>query len=362
MTDETSTGKGGRLSAEDLDLFNRQILTAARAGAPLVPALRALSRDLRRGRLKATVEALAADLAAGESFADALSRYSGQFPPLYAAMADAAAASGNLQGVMEMVSHVVTSAAGLRRKVVTAAAYPILVLCAAAGLLAYLLVAVLPGLDKLLHDFRGVEFVTGGSPGFTAATGSWYAAAVGLCLVVGALLALLVMCVAPGTRRMMSGIAARLPFYGPVLRAQRAFLFCRTLSVLLRGGVPMREAIRVVREVLPDRALVRALDRVADELQAGEPLSQALAKQGVFPWALVWTVSVAENRGDLPQGLYDTSEFYREEAERRSLFIMQTLPAFMVIFVGVFVAAAVLPVVLGLVRLMSGAGSMMGGF
>ena len=60
--------------------------------------------------------------------------------------------------------------------------------------------------------------------------------------------------------------------------------------------------------------------------------------------------------------LYDTSEFYREDAERRSLFIMQTLPAFMVIFVGVFVASAVLPAVLALTRIIGGAGSMMGGF
>ena len=261
MTDETPTAQGGRLSVEDLELFNRQILTAARAGAPLVPALRALSRDLRRGRLKHALGSLSADLNAGHSLAEALSRHSPQFPPLYAAMADAAAASGNLQGVMEMISH------------------PILVLCAAAALLAYLLVAVLPGLSRLLRELDTGVFQVPGSGGPATLAGSWYAAAVGLALVVGALLVLLAVCILPGSR----GLAARLPFYGAVVRAQRAFLFCRTLSVLLRGGVPMRKAIRVVREILPDRAMRRALDNVAHDLHAGEPLSQTLRHERVLP-------------------------------------------------------------------------------
>ena len=356
MTDEASAGPKGGLSAEDLELFNRQILTAARAGAPLVPALKALSRDLRRGRLKAAVDLLAQDLEAGESFSDALSRHREQFPPLYAAMADAAAASGNLQGVMEMVSHVVTSTAGLRRKVITAAVYPILVLCAAGTLLSYLLIAVIPGLGKLLTDFGAASF----SP--TMLHASRYAGVTGLVLISGALVLLLAICILPGGRQMMSSAGAWLPLYGPVVRSHRAFLFCRTFSVLLRAGVPMRDAIRVVREVLPDRAMRSALDNVTDELYAGETLARALAKQKVFPWALLWTVSVAEARGDLPEGLYDTSEFYRQDAERRSLFIIQTLPSFMIIFVGVFVASAVLPVVFAFTRMMTGIGGAMTGF
>jgi type II secretory pathway component PulF len=121
MTQGTGEGtRRARLSAGDLEMLNRQIIVAAQAGAPLVPALASLSRDLGRGRFKDAVDGLVADLTAGQSLSEAIERQPGRFPPLYAAMARAADAGGNLQGVMEVLSELVTSVSGLRRKVVAA--------------------------------------------------------------------------------------------------------------------------------------------------------------------------------------------------------------------------------------------------
>jgi len=335
------------LSAEDLEVFNRQLVTAARSGAPLVPALEALSRDLRRGRLKDAVDSLAAELQTGSSLAEALERHRAYFPPLYTAMGEAAA-SGNLEGVMAMVSHLVTSAAGLRRKVVTAAAYPIVVFVAAAGLMAFLSFMFVPGILALVREFGAgwngrhpqtwpILMITG------------FGMAVAL-LIVGALLILLLIRLLPGGREVVSRLLAKLPLYGAVVRSQRAFVFCRTFAVLLRAGVPMREAIRVVREVSPDAAAKDVLDRVAEGLHAGGTLGEAMteatarAADAGFPAELVWTVSVAESRGDLPEGLYEASEYYAEDAERRGLFLMQALPTVLVVFVGIFVAATALPI------------------
>jgi len=352
MAEESTVTRSGRLSAEELELFNRQLLTVAKTGAPLVPALKALSTDLRRGRLRDAVESLLSDLKTGKSLSEALARHSGQFPPLYTAMTDAAAASGNLLGIMEMLSHLVTSAAGLRRKVITAAVYPILVLCAAAGLLSYLSLVLLPQMANLLKACRPEDMpLPTGFPAVPLLNVSTYLAGISAGLLLGLLLVLVVIRFLPKGRRRMSALVNRLPLYGPVVRSQKAFLFSRTLSVLLKAGVPMRQAMRVVREVVPKGDMREALDGVRVELEAGQSLAQAMANQTGFPPTLVWTVSVAEARGDLPEGLYETSEFYREDAEHRSLFLVQILPTFLVVFVGLFVAAVVLPLFGGLISL-----------
>ena len=332
--EESAAKPSGRLSSDELEAFNRQIMMAARTGAPLVPALKALSRDLKRGRLKLTLDSMTTDLKAGKSLAETLAAHAGQFPPLYAAMADAAAASGNLHGMVEVLNQLVTSVAGLRRRVVSAVVYPIVVLCTAAGVLAFVSLGV-------VRQFLVLDFGADRPPS-ALVVGAMFAGMLPVALVCLGVVVLMLVGLFPPGRRLLSALATRLPFYGKMIRAQRAFVFCRTLALLFRAGVPMRQALRVVREVTPARSQRRALDEVLQRIQEGRPLSEAM--EWDFPASLVWAVSVAESRADLPEGLYQASEYYREEAERRGQFLMEVLPAFLVVCAGVMASGVVIPV------------------
>ncbi len=335
---------GRRLSVEDLELLNRQIIVAARTGAPLAPALRSLSRDLRGGRLRQAVDVLEADIKSGRSLSEAVERQGAAFPPLYAAMLRAAEASGDLRGVVEMLSHLVTSVSGLKRRITMAAAYPLMVLVVALGIFGFLAAVVVPRFRETFSGFGAISASFGRPQEATLMFAlSAAAALLGVVLAAGMIFLLATALVPAATGR----VGLRVPVLGNILRAQRAFVFCRTLSVLLRSGVPLREAIGLVREVMPDAHARLGLDRVAEDLHGGSTLGEAVksaAFGAAFPPALGWLVSVAESRGDLPQGLYEASEFYREEAERRGQFLTQVLPPVLIISVGALVVLIMFPI------------------
>jgi general secretion pathway protein F len=350
-----------RLSAADLETLNRQIVVAARAGTPLVPALRSLSRDLSSGRLRDAVGDLARDLEAGASLSEAFARRPGRFPPLYAAMLRAAETSGNLRGVMDVLSHLVTSAAALRRKIAVAAVYPIIVLLLTLGVLAFLMARVVPVLTTMTTSFSDAfrEFGEGGRGSVDLIVMETLAGVVAV-VVVAALVTFAVSAFAPGSG---GGWARRVPLIGPVLRAQGHFVFCRTFAALLRGGVPMREALAVVREVVPDAASRRGVDRVAAALASGRTLGDAMhdaALAGEFPESLAWLTETAESRGDLPGGLDEAGRYFCDEADRRSAFLMEIVPPAMIIVVGGMIVMLVFPMLLSLVNLMTKLGQVGG--
>jgi type II secretory pathway component PulF len=357
MTEGKDIGtRRGRLSATDLEVLNRQIIVAARAGAPLVPALASLSRDLDRGRLKEAVDQLTLDLSAGHSLSEAIDRQPGRFPPLYTAMARAADAGGNLQGVMEVLSELVTSVSGLRRKVVTASVYPLMVLVIGLGILSFVAATVIPRLTSI-----AIPMWTGEVPIQADALLLGAVAVIGLFAIAGIIALMLATLVpmAPGRLGMW------MPVFGPVLRAQRAFLLSRTLAVLLRSGVPLREAMGVVREVAGDQTTRTVLDGVIEDLHAGRRLGEAMstaAAKKAIPVTLAWMTAISESRGDLPEGLYEASEFYRAEAERRAQFIAQVLPPVLILGVGCIVAMIAFATLRPLVSALSAWGHAMSGF
>lgn len=345
---------GGRLSARDLETLNRQIMVAARAGAPLVPALKSLSRDLGGGRLRASVERLAADMESGVSVSEAFARQPDAFPPLYAAMLRAAEVSGNLYGVMDMLSHLVTTAAGLRRKLAAATVYPVIVLVAALGILAFVSVVVVPPMLRLSSAIKtgyGMEKLV-------------VLETVAGIVVLGLALAVVVLLVVLLAPARGAAFGRSIPLIGPIMRAQGVFVFARTFAVLLRAGVPMREALAVVREVMTDARSKAGVDRVLAGLHSGATLGDAMetvALDGTFPESLAWLVQTAEARGDLPGGLDEAADHYRDECDGRARFVMEILPPFMIVGVGVAVALVIIPLFLPLVELIRMMGSSAGG-
>ena len=240
MTDEARRVSKGRLSAEDLELFNRQLLTAARTGAPLVPALEALSRDLRRGRFRDAVEGLCDDLRAGKSLSEAIAAREGQFPPLYTAMAEAAAASGDLAGVAEMLSQLVTSVSATRRRVVAAVAYPLILLVAATGLMLFLLAGPVTEFATLREHLPWGGIMDLGREGKPVRPWSLdflLAARHAGFVLVGAVWAVLLtvglLAVTRRGRELLGRLFSVLALFGPILRAQREFLFCPLISHVL---------------------------------------------------------------------------------------------------------------------------------
>ncbi len=340
------------LSAADLEVLNQQILLAARSGSPLVPALASLSRDLKRGALKASVDGLVADLSAGRPLSEAIDRQPGRFPRLYAAMLRASEAGGSLVGVMEVLSNLVTSVASLRRRIVTASIYPLMILLVALGIVTLMTTIIAPKLTEAVDSMGGIVRSFGTSArmsGFSWLV--WTTIAIEAVLVAAAFLCVAATLVPWGRMIWIEHV----PFFGPVVRAQRAFILSRTLAVLLRSGVPLREAMGVVREVAPDGGTKRVLDGVLAELNAGRPFGAAMsaaAEQGRIPATLAWMSVLAESRGDLPDGLYEASEFFRIEAERRANFISQILPPVLVIGVGVLFICCILPIIMALVQVM----------
>src|SRR5262249_13742988 len=138
---------------EDVTVFTRDLSLLLKAGARLDDALELLSSDTDIGRLHPVVTKIRAGILAGESFAEAVGKHPALFPAIYVALVQVGESSGKLTNILETIAAERARAEALRRKVTDALQYPAFVLFAAACVLTFFIVVVLPQFSSVLRDF-----------------------------------------------------------------------------------------------------------------------------------------------------------------------------------------------------------------
>src|SRR6201746_1296432 len=222
--------------AEDVTMFTRDLALLLRAGARINDGLELLAADRDFGRLRPVVADIRSHVVAGESFAEALARHEGLFPPMYVALIRVGEASGSLDQVLEVLADERARTEALKRRLGDAVRYPLFVLGAAGCVLLFFLTFVLPQFASVLTDFGAkvdpiiLSFLT-----FSTFLGSNSDAVLALVAIVIAGSWLLLR--QPGGRRTMANPPTRLPAIRQVMTFYRTSLFCRNLGVLLGSGV-----------------------------------------------------------------------------------------------------------------------------
>lgn len=301
--------------AEDVTLFTRDLALLLRAGARINDGLELLAADPDFGRLRPIVADIRSRVVAGESFAEALGRHEGMFPPMYVALIRVGEASGSLDQVLEVLADERTRTEALKRRLGDAVRYPLFVLGAAGCVLLFFLTFVLPQFASVLQDFGAKvdpiilaflnfsTFLRANSDAVLAGTAA---------LVAGVWLLLR----QESVRRGFMNTVTRLPIVREVMKFYRTSLFCRNLGLLLGSGVNLTTTLRILVDMMSSVGSSVVWTDAAERVRHGAKLSDALADTQALPPMAVRMLRLGDETGQLPMLAGRVAEFYEAKLQR----------------------------------------------
>jgi general secretion pathway protein F len=304
-----------RPRAEDVTVFTSDLALLVRAGARIDDALALLSIDMDVGRLRPVVGQIRAAVLAGESVGDAIAAHPSLFPPIYVALVRVGEASGTLDHILAALGSERTRAEALRRKIADALRYPAFITLAAAAVLVFFLLFVLPQFAAVLRDFGAkldpfVEAFLGFSNLLRAHSTEFGVGAILIILVVWLLVR------RPGIQSKMTGALSRLPGIRTVMMFHITGLFCRNLSILLGNGVALPTTLRILVDMMSRSGHEAQWKKTAEQVRHGGKLSDALAEAAVLPPMAIRMIKLGEETGQMPALAGRVADFYETKLQR----------------------------------------------
>jgi len=336
---------GGRpsLSQAEMASFIREVATALEAGLPLMSALKTVRRQASSKALAAILDHLIERVEKGDALYAAARDYGPPFNQMIIGMLRAADASGEMAGVLHQLADLMDRAIELKREVMGATLYPIIVACLILASAVILVTVLVPRLIEPLAGQMQLPMptlVVLEVASFLSAYWIWCIAGVAL-LVVAARLWLGV----PSNAMAFDRFKLRVPVLGPLLRDVAVARFTRTLGTLSSAGLPILEGLRITKDTLGNRALTQAIEDVSEQVTGGRSLAEPLERSGLFPPLLVQVVSLGERSGRLEAMLlHAATAFDRKVNTSLKLFTKALPPALLVVMAGLggFILAAIL--------------------
>ncbi|MEA2101534.1 MAG: type II secretion system inner membrane protein GspF [Thermodesulfobacteriota bacterium] len=339
-----SLGKiASRPKMEDVTVMTRQLSTLVGASIPLVEALHALYEQTDNPGLKKTVAQVRDSVNEGESFADALGHHRRTFPDIYINMVRSGEISGALDVVLLRLAEFLEGQRRLRAKVGTAMMYPLFLFGVSMLVLFYLLIAIVP---KVVGMFETMDQVLPlptriliGVSGFLGST--WWI------LLAGAVIAFWAArkwTMTEKGRLKFDRFRMQIPFYGSIYNKVSVARFSRTLGTLLSAGVPVIEALNIVKTVVLNRVMEDAIDNTVEQVMDGSTVAEPLKRSGVFPPIIIHMINVGERSGSLEDMLLKASNAYEEEVETAVAGLTSILEPLMIVIMGLCVGFVVMAI------------------
>jgi general secretion pathway protein F len=339
-----------RLPATSVALLTRQLATLVQSGMPLATTLAAVGEQADDARASKVLDALRAQVAAGEALPAALARFPRTFSPLYRGLVGAGTETGRLAEILARLADYLDARLELRQKFIVALIYPALVTVIALGVIAVLLAYVVPQIVSVYQQSRQtLPLLTRAliaTSGFFRATGWLWGAGALLAVIAGAI----------GWRRERVRAKAhawllRVPGAGRLAASLDAARYASTLAILVGSGTPLLRSLAAATSVIRLLPLSRAAQRAADLVREGVSLSRALADQRVFPPVLIHLIANGEQSGALAPMLVRAAQELEREAERRLAWLAALIQPTLIVAMGAIVLVLVLAVMLPIVTM-----------
>ena len=346
---ERPTSRGGKLSAKTLALTTRQLATLVSV-SPIEEALRTLALQADRPVVRRVLEGVHAGVLEGRPLADAMGQQGRAFPPLYRAMVSAGERSGTLQPILERLADDMERDQQVRGKVVTAMVYPAVLAVVALGVVAALMVFVVP---KVVDQFDSMNqtlpLLTRMVIGLSDLMRYWG------WLIVLALIGLSVGGAAalrnPAIRLSFDRWRLRAPLIGRLTRDLHGAKMARTLSTMIAAGLPVLEGLTITARTVSNRGLRQATESMAEAVREGGGLSAAMRRADVFPPILVYMTASGESSGRLEPMLERAADYLEREFATFTAVMLSLLEPAVIVVMGGVVALIVLSILLPILQI-----------
>ena len=342
----------GKIKTKVLTQFTRQLATLVNAGLPLMRGIEVLKRQMKDPRMSEALSGISENIAAGGTFSESLTQYPKIFDKLYVNMVKAGEAGGVLEVVLGRLAEFAEKSERIKNKVKGAMIYPIVVLVAAIGITAFLLVAVIPKFQQVFNDMLGGAAL----PAVTqfVINASEFVQHNGLQIFLMVVAVVVVMKIVGKTEKgayFFDVLKLKMPVTGTLAQRSAVSKFTRTLGTLLSSGVPILQSLTITRDTTGNRVLTDAIQAVHDSVKEGESMTQPLSQCKVFPPMVVSMVEVGEETGALADMLTRIANTYDDEVDNAVAGMTAAIEPALIIVLAVVVGTIVIAMFLPMVKI-----------
>jgi type IV pilus assembly protein PilC len=340
------------INSREFLVFNQELATLLKAGMPLVQSLDLLKRRVESPVFRRVLDDVHEKVRSGAALSDAFAAHGDLFPSVYTASLLAGERSGNLDAVLRRFVEYAKIIAAVKRKMVSALVYPAMLITLAFGLVAFIVLKVVPAFTDFYGSFGAqlplITRIIVAVSDFARA--QWMLILVGIASGAAAILFWIRQ---PGQKARFDHLLLRLPFLGDVAAKFSTSQMARTLATLLGGGLPLVHALDIAAKSVGNRFIAAQLNIVSARVREGESFAGALESRKVFPEVAVKMAEVGESTGALQDMLNTVSDFYDEEiATKMERFVTLVEPT-MLVLMGLVIAGLVLALYMPLFQLSS---------
>jgi type IV pilus assembly protein PilC len=341
-----------KVKTKEIVIFTRQFSTMINAGLPLVQCLDILSSQQPNPSFKKVTSQIKSDVEGGSTFADALSKHPKIFDSLYVNLVAAGEVGGVLDTVLNRLAVYMEKNESLKNKVKGAMTYPIIVLCVAFGVVAILMIFVIPTFSDMFKQFGSAlpgptQFVVNLSSFFR---NFWWA-------MIGFIVAFIVgfkwIRTQEKGRFYTDKMMLRLPVFGTLIRKVAVAKFTRTLGTMISSGVPIMDGLEITSKTAGNMIIENAIRTVRTAISEGRTMSEPLEQTGLFPGMVVQMIAVGEATGAMDQMLGKIADFYDDEVDTAVEALTSALEPMLMVFLGGIIGFVVVAMYLPIFRMAS---------
>jgi type IV pilus assembly protein PilC len=334
-------GLSDRIKLKEVAVFSRQFATMINSGLSLLRSLYILAEQTESKPLAEVVGQVRMDVERGSSLSAALAKQPKAFNRLYVSMVRAGEVGGALDSVLMRLAETIEKQVELRRKVKSAMTYPVVVAVLVLVIVTGMLLFVIPMFENIYKELGGtLPAPTQLMINISKILREWWYLIFGL--EIGAAIGFKKWINSEEGRKRWDAIKLKVPVFGKLVTKTALARFSRTLSALVRSGVPILESLDIVAETSGNYVVSVAVRDTQQAVKRGEPLSKKLEDHAVFPPMVVQMMAVGEETGALDEMLDKIADFYDQEVEATVDALTSLIEPILIVVMGVCVGGMII--------------------
>lgn len=343
----------GGVSQKMLMIFTRQLSTLQDAGLPVLRSLRILEKQMKPSVLKNGLIDVVEDVESGMTLSEAFARQPKCFDRLYVNMIKAGEAGGALEVILKRLAEFKEKSESLKKKIIGAIVYPAVVIMVAVGILIFIMVFIIPKFKKIFDEFNlqlpWMTKVLIQASDWMAKYWYW----IPIFPIAFWLLLKLIRMSKTGSY-VLDWLTLLIPIVGGLVKKTIIARTMRTLGTLVSSGVPILEALSIVRDTASNAVFEKMFQRVLESIREGDSIAEPMKKSRLMEAMVCNMVEVGEETGDLDTMLYKVADFYDEEVDNTVKSLISLLEPIMIVFLGGAIGFIVIALFLPLIKLLEG--------
>ncbi|MCY2947504.1 MAG: type II secretion system F family protein [Planctomycetes bacterium] len=341
----------GGVSSKALCTFTRQFSTLQDAGLPILRSLKILEGQMKGGILKSALGDVVEDVESGNTLSEAFGRHPRCFDRLYVNMVKAGEAGGALEVILQRLADFKEKAQSLQRRITGAMVYPVVVISVAVAILSFIMLYIIPKFEKIFRDFGMklpdlTQFLMNTSQWFGK---YWYILPL---FPIGFVLTIRLLRLNKSAGYVLDRMMLYIPIIGTLIEKTTVARTMRTLGTLISSGVPILEALAIVRETCTNQVFERMYQRVYESIREGDTIVQPLRESKMVDDIVTNMIDVGEETGDLDTMLYKISDIYDEEVNVVVESLLSLLEPIMIVVLGGIVGTIVIALFMPMLSLL----------